>query len=505
MICHAAFKQLKSHTVFRKITYGLIIILTLNLVVWLVTALKFIQYPYSLDFGEGILLAQSSMLAHGKNIYPSINNYPFIVSNYHPLYPFVAGIPFLFSNPGLWSGRLLTLLSAIGSMFLIGRIVHRSSGKIEIGILAGLLPLCLNYPYNWAFVYRVDYLGVFLSLLGLYLYMYPPKKGGILISIIPFILAFFTKLNFVLAPIACLIDLFVKRDRQRLQYLVVLIVGIAVPYLLINAATGFGMFHHTFSYTVNAFHPGRMVEGYREIIGFTLLLWFPVVIGIANSKGKFKTLIISYLLMIVASLVTYGAEGSDSNYFIELLFVLPMAALIWIPNADESKPEKSTQLNLRWLVLLSIVLFCFAGRVMESGEFGKAHGLNNKIEGGQKIDMFIGNCAGEVISEDLSFLARNNKEMLFQPYIMSLLARKDKWDQSRFVEDLRNKRFKLLVLRFDVNNPYHTDRPGAYGKAGFDRFTDEMEQAIMESYDVFYPISMGKKKWYLYMPKTQEK
>lgn len=503
-ICHAVFKLLKSYSVFKKITYGLIILLTVNFLIWLVTALKFIQYPYSLDFGEGILLVQSSMLIHGQNIYPPIDEYPFIVSNYHPLYPFIAGLPFLFSDPSLWTGRTLTLLSAIGSMIIIGNIVFRSTKKVEIGIIAGLLPLCLNYPYNWAFVYRVDHFAVFLSLLGLFLYMHPPKKGGIFISIIPFAFAFLTKLSFILAPIACLIDLFLKKDKLTTKYLLLSIAGFAVPYLIINAITGFGMFNHTFSYTVNAFHTMRMVEGYREIIGFTLPLWLAAIIGIANPNGKFKTLIISYLVLSSLSIITYGAEGSDSNYFIELLFVLPIAALMWIPSKDKTSEGDKTLFSYRWLVLLAIIFFCLAGRIMESAEFASSQGLNKTIDGGRQIDMFVKNCPGDVISEDLTFIARNNKEMLFLPYIMSLLSRKGKWDQSRFVEDLKNKRFNLLVLRFDVNNPYHTDRPGAYGKAGFDRFTVEMEMAIMENYNVFNPINMGNKSWYLYKPKIQE-
>jgi hypothetical protein len=105
------------------------------------------------------------MLAYAKNIYPPITDYPYMVSNYHPFYPFLAGLPFILTNPGLWSGRLITLLAAIGSMIIIGKTVAKISGKNELGLISALLPLCLNYPYNWAFVYRVDYLGIFLSLL----------------------------------------------------------------------------------------------------------------------------------------------------------------------------------------------------------------------------------------------------------------------------------------------------------------------------------------------------
>ncbi|MFH1515989.1 MAG: hypothetical protein ABIG42_11085 [bacterium] len=479
----------------------------MNFLIWFVTAVKFTGYPYSLDFGEGILLVQSSMLMNGENIYPPISDYPYMVSNYHPLYPFLAGLPFLFLNPGLWSGRLITLLSAIGSMVLIGKIVFRSTKRIELGMLAALLPLCLSFTYNWAFIYRVDFLGVFLSLSGLYLYMYPRKKGGIHLSVIPFALAFFTKLNFILAPIACLIDLFYKKDSGRGKYLLFLILCIGIPYLLLNLITGFGMFMHTLVYTANIFHLDRMVEGYREILEYTLPIWFVIVIGVSVSNSKHKILLLSYLILLMLGLGTYGAEGSDSNYFLELLFVLPIAGLIWFPGfLTETKSETNIAAGFRfdWLALILIALFCLSGRLNHAADFGEARRLSQLVESGQQIDSFVSSCPGEVISEDLTFLAKNNKKMLFQPYIMSLLSRKGKWDQTTFVNDLSEKRFKLIILRFNVNDEYHTDNPEVYGAAGFDRFTIEMEKAISENYLMFGPVNMGSNSWYLYKPVTQK-
>ena len=492
----------------KKFTYALVFLLLLNFLIWFVTALKFIGYPYSLDFGEGILLVQSSMLMNGENIYPPVSDYPYMVSNYHPLYPFLSGLPFLFSNPALWSGRLITLLSAIGSFLLVGKIVFKSTRRIELGMLAALLPLCLSFPYNWAFIYRVDYLGIFLSLLGLYFYMHPHKKYGIYLSIIPFALAFFTKLNFILAPIACIYDLFYRKDSERGKYLLVFALGIGVPYLTLNLITGFGLFMHTLVYTVNLFHVDRMIEGYREILEYTLPLWFAILIGVSFSLGKFKPLIFAYLVLLMLGLITYGAEGSDSNYFLELLFVLPIAALMWFPEFlkdTKSGTDKTFKFRFDWLVLILIVFFGVLGRFNHPGDFGAAKRLALKVESGKQIDSFISNCPGDVISEDLTFLAKNNKKMLFQPYIMSLLSRKGKWDQTTFVNDLAAKRFKLIILRFNVNDEYHSDNPDVYGTAGFDRFTIEMEKAISENYLMFGPIIMGSKSWYLYKPVIEKK
>ena len=490
--------------VIKRFLYILIFLLAINALLWFFSALRYIGYPYSLDFGEGILLSQSVMLSHGENIYPAINDYPYIVSNYHPLYPFLCGIPFVFLNPALWSGRLLTLLSAIGSMFLVGRIVAKISGKIEYGAVAALLPFCLNYPYNWAFVYRVDHFGIFLSLFGLYLYMFPRQKGSIYWSIIPFMFAFFTKMTFILAPIACVIDLLFKKDKKGVKYLLLLIFSIGVPYLILNLLTGFGMYRHTLIYTANAFFLTRMIEGYREILEYTLPLWMVIALSIVSGNGKFRTLIMTYLILLLISLITYGAEGSDSNYFIELIFALSIGAIIWFPSFETKNINKNNFQYMQALALILIVAFCFQGRVMASKEFGQTHNLRALAESQKDVDAIVQNTDGEIISEDITFLAKNGKRILFQPYIMSLLAREGKWDQSKFVNDLKNGRFKLIILRFDVFDPNHTDKPGNLQEAGFDRFTSEMEEAIKEGYGQPYsPKANRGKKWFLYLPKSR--
>ena len=486
----------------RRLTYLFIVFLGANAALWFFTALRLIAYPYSIDFGEGILLAQSSMLVHGKNIYPPITDYPYIVSNYHPLFPFLAGLPFVFTNPGLWSGRLIALVSAIGSMIIIGKIAAKISGKNEFGLICALLPLCLNYPYNWAYVYRVDYLGIFLSLLGLYLYMFPRKKGGIYWSILPFTLAFLAKITCVIALIACIIDLVRKKDRVSWKFFAIAILALGIPYLILNLATGFGMFRDTIIYTANVFHISRMIDGFREILEYTLPLWLVIIISLTMGNGKFKFLISTYIILLFLSLVTYGAEGSDSNYFVELIFALSLGSMMWFPSKDQIQTKNNQALNYQWLMVAFVLVFAIQGRIFDSDQFGQVHNLRKLAQSQESVDKFIANTQGDIISEDVTFLAKNGKPMVFQPYIMSLLARKGKWDQSRFVNDLRNARFTIVVLRFDVNNPNNTDKPGQYGDAGFDRFTDEMEKAIKDGYRApFCPNPKSNNRWFIYLPK----
>jgi hypothetical protein len=111
---------------------------------------------------------------------------------------------------------------------------------------------------------------------------------------------------------------------------------------------------------------------------------------------------------------------------------------------------------------------------------------------------------GDVLSEDASYLLLAGKQVIFQPYIMSLLSRTGKWNQDEFVQTIRDKKYSMIILRVDLNDPYNTEQQGgAWEMAGFDRWTPEMESAIMESYRI-YPggaldVGIGN-LWYIYLP-----
>jgi hypothetical protein len=226
-------------------------------------------------------------------------------------------------------------------------------------------------------------------------------------------------------------------------------------------------------------------------------------LSFSGDNGKFKNLFIIYLALHLINLVTYGAEGSDSNYFIELIFVISISSMIYF-NRMESDVSKNNGISyMPALAFALIIAFCFQGRIMTAGEFGDAHNLKALTESQKMVDTIVRNTEGEIISEDVVFLAKNGKRMLFQPYILSLLARTGKWDQSGFVSDIRNGRFNLIILRFDVNDSDHSDRAGDWQEAGFDRFTPEMEQAIKEGYQKPYSPNIKRgKKWFLYLPKN---
>lgn len=59
----------------------------------------YIQYPYQIDYGEGYLLNQAKIFSEGNWIYKDIDEPPFLISNYPPVYPLL--VSFFIQHFGL--------------------------------------------------------------------------------------------------------------------------------------------------------------------------------------------------------------------------------------------------------------------------------------------------------------------------------------------------------------------------------------------------------------------
>jgi hypothetical protein len=96
--------------------------------------------------------------------------------------------------------------------------------------------------------------------------------------------------------------------------------------------------------------------------------------------------------------------------------------------------------------------------------------------------------------------------VLFNPFIMSEMSREGIWDQGPFVQSIENREYDLIMLRFIVGDPASDDRPGAGTYAGWDRFTESMEAAIEDNYEIDFDISpiYMRRLWFIYRPIQEE-
>jgi len=143
-----------------------------GLTAWL--GLVGLTFPYQLDYGEGFLLHFVKEWSLGRPIYKAAEGYPYIMANYPPLAILLA----LALTPVLTAGssggvsyaagRLWTLVAILAIAALLVAWVRREGGRWLPAIVAALIFVGSPYIYHWAPLFRVDLIGLALTLGGLY-------------------------------------------------------------------------------------------------------------------------------------------------------------------------------------------------------------------------------------------------------------------------------------------------------------------------------------------------
>src|SRR6478672_6967195 len=89
-----------------------------------------LNYPYPHDGLEGTLLHEARLLWAGEPLYQPLERGRFVSAPYPLLHPLLLGLADHLAGPHVfWSGRLLSLVAALGVAALIVLIVRRAGGS----------------------------------------------------------------------------------------------------------------------------------------------------------------------------------------------------------------------------------------------------------------------------------------------------------------------------------------------------------------------------------------
>jgi len=170
----------------------------LFLLAFLYTSLHRVWYPFDLEWMEGGSLDHVRHLLRGESMYvkPSIDFVPYI---YAPGYYFVSAAFAKILGPGLPALRLVSFLSILGCLWLIGLIVKRETQSLAAGFLAAAV-FSAGYGLvdGWYDLARVDSLLLLLLLGAVYCLRFKDSWWGALIGALLLFAAFFTKQGMVM-------------------------------------------------------------------------------------------------------------------------------------------------------------------------------------------------------------------------------------------------------------------------------------------------------------------
>lgn len=457
-------------------------------------------FPYSIDYGEGPLLDQAVRIHEGEPIYTiDIHEPPYVITNYPPVF---IGLLSLFNSresASLLPGRIISMVSTLGSAFFIFMIVYQNNKDRLAGFLAATLFLVFPFAFQWGGFMRVDNLALLFATGALFVLLrWRDDKWVILPVAVLLTLAAYTRQSYLLAtPLACGVYLLFK-DWKRAFYLAgITLLLVGVLFGVFMATTNGGFWQHIGVANQNTFR-WETVEGYfkDQLGGEYLILSLMTILFFLTGWRRIDEwkLVAPFLLGAIASGITVGKIGSSVNYLLELCAAMALSAGLYFSYLRIEEVKTPTWLSNKFVQAFAVALFGLAAffqmrTMLEIDLLEKSNHIKYRRSGWEdleKINNLIANVPGRVLlTEQMNLLPENGKSLYLQPFEMTQLSYDGTWNQRDFLKEIDDKAFDLILFhRWDG-----------------ERWTDEMRNMVWNNYvatdflaetTVYRPVADGE-------------
>jgi len=331
-------------------------------------AIKAVYYPFELFDAEGIVW-QQAMLIPGPRMYGDINDYPFIVFHYPPLYHLLSRAISLTGCSPLLAGRAISLVAAVVTAATIATLTYRvaasDSGRFArlLGCATSGLAFFCFYPVVVTSTFmRVDMLAIAFSFLGLLcLTTSDLRSWRSCVGMAFFVLAVFTKQTSIAAPLAAILVVGFVAPKQAFKILAFgFLLGI-IPSVILLLITNGGFFRHLILYNINRYDFNLVWEQISgqapHIIFFVVALgglivwWRQFLASIKNSRieawrdalrhdaqARTMVMVTLYFGLSTLMLTGLGKSGATIAYFDEwagilCIFIGYLVAAVMAPSS----------------------------------------------------------------------------------------------------------------------------------------------------------------------------
>ena len=476
-------------------------------------AVGVVRFPYQVDYGEGLELYQVSRLLTGQPLYGDINQPPYHLGVYGPLYPIIVAPIAALVGVRYGAGRAVSVVLALVIAWTLGKMVYDETKKRWVGIATGLLWLASHYVYSWAVLMRMDMLAIALSLLGLYIFWHGYIRRGLerhaLIAMVLFVAAVFCRQLAIWAAAACLTFLVTTRRWALVGKSLVIYAGLGLALLgLLQAVTGGEAVRHLFLYNGRAWQISRWQAALQVAwTMYPLAILVSLVTLVLAVLKRWPTLPALYLAFAWLSSVTIAGAGGYINHFLEANAATWLAFGLFVGQIAGSK-RWLWQLIVSTALLVQVAMLIHLPYSLQGGVLPPWTAIKPAVRSWAKqsraaylwtpapadtrvadeLSQRVDQTPGLILSEDGSFTTTHGRPMWIQFFAFTQLARLGLWDQSPFIEQIRGRQFALLLFQFDSATDVLSYR---------DNVTAEMLEAIRENY------VLEKRIWfyYVYVPR----
>jgi hypothetical protein len=424
----------------------------------LATALAVIAVPQELFYAEAVVYNLAARLLHGEPLYQPLGQAPYTVAAYTPLYYWAgAGLRAVF-GPGFAPGRALSLASGLFVAVAVGYTVARRKGAGPApGLLAALLWLALGQPaWSFLFAYRVDYLGVALSLASVATLASGATRGRAFASGLLAGLAILTKQTLVAAALAGAWWLW-RRDRPASVLFAGAAAAVVLPVCGVLEAGSGAFVANTIQANANptdvhalfAYHLSTLL---RYQTGPLVLAGLYVWGRARSGRSPLDDLLAVYWLVSFLPLAGLVKAGAFHNYWIELAAATAMltALGLWAGMGPlrSGRPPAG-----RWAAAAPALLLAVAAAAVLRPTLSAARSATRIAEEARARDGEFGRLIervaaqpGEVLAFPLDVIPLADRPVLLEPVIYSILAEEGQWDARPLVARICAGEVGLLVL-----------------------------------------------------------
>jgi len=411
--------------------------------------------PVGLDYAEAVVYGQAMRIVSGDPLYQPIDGPPYTVAAYTPLYYWLAGALRLVAGAGFWPGRLLSLVAGIATAAMVGVTAGRRHGGAWPAACAALLFLALGFPgpFPWLGLYRVDLVGVALSVAAIAVLARSSAPRAVVAASVLAGLAMLCKQTLIAAALAGTVWQW-REWRTASAFGGSALLTFVVPCLVLQVASNGAFGQNTVVANVNPFN-ASIAAGLLPV--FLQTQWLPLLLAAVYlatrpwHHDRDAALVVLYWGVTSVSLVVGIAKiGANVNYWIEF------AAATAILAARGAVLLASTT----WRTVAGAAALIVALGVALAGPGGTLRTFRSDVRAmvqetsrNAEFDALVERVRrepGGVLAEPMDVVVLAGRPMLLEPFIYNLLLDAGRWRPDALVARICRGEIGLLVLGYPV-------------------------------------------------------
>ena len=483
----------------------LIIILSLMVVhtlIYIAYGLSLLPFPFDYDQAEGHELNNAVLIASGACPYCDNDAFPFYGSGYPPLFHLLM-VPFVkLFGPQFWYGRLMIFSATFITAGAIGWAVFRESRHKTIALAAGLAFLASNTIYHIGPLLRQHLLMVMFETLAVVIIANAFEAGGrqkarrLFIAFALLLLAGYTKQLAYATCIAVVLWTFLQSPRTAIRYSLGLLTLAATIFGLLMLATG----GHWWTNIITANQNPYILDQFTGLLHqFLRLHWWLIAlaVGMVIYELYFDRLSV-YSVWFAAAFANTAAAGKwgggDSyfatalaaicilsglflarsvkrswrlprNYLSRALLRVPMpavqgwiacaAALMFLgysltvfkmPTSGAIFEPIAKMFSITPLPTWRYPLYDPAGWTVGYAITGHLPSQEDYDNGWQIVSK-INQTDGLLISEDVGFNFRSQRQVITNAIQLKNLWENGRYNPKELIDDIESQEFGIIILR----------------------------------------------------------